>query len=77
MADNIVFVQDWFAEVESAPGRMRQVAFRRGARVRAEIQPVANGDNPAEMADLRLVNGMTARHVPLARIAVDTRKRAA
>ena len=77
MSDYIVFVQDWYAEVESVPGRMRQVPFRRGARLRAEIQPVANGDNPPEVADLRLLNGTTARHIPLARIAVDHPKRVA
>ena len=49
MSQVIQFVQDWFAEVEGkgTPGRLRQVAFRRGARLRAEVRPLADGGSEA------------------------------
>jgi hypothetical protein len=65
----VEFVADWFAEVERGPGRMEQVAFRKGARVRAEVRPLQGGGKE-ERADLRLADGGIARAVPLSRIAV-------
>jgi hypothetical protein len=66
MAKLIEFTRDWFAEVESAPGRMRQVAFRRGTRCRAAVRPTDNSASDAPTADLQLTDGTTARGVPLA-----------
>jgi hypothetical protein len=70
MSHLIEFVHDWFAEVEGALGRVKQVPFRKGERVRAEIHPVDSVKGLPESAHLRLENGGTARHVPLARIAI-------
>ncbi len=70
MPEVIEFVKDWFAEVESDPGRLKQVAFRRGARLKAEVILVNGGEEDILAADLRLADGTTARHVPLSRIAV-------
>ena len=77
MASVVEFVQDWFAEVEGEPGRMRQVAFRRGIRVRAEVHLVNGGHELVEEADLVLADGTTARHVPLSRFAIVPPARAA
>ena len=66
----IEFVHDWFAEVESAPGRLRQVAFRRGAMVHAEIRPLDSGKRAAPSANLRLADGTTVLDVPLSCISV-------
>jgi len=68
MSKVIEFVGDWFAEVEGEEGRMRQVAFRRGTLLRADVSHAAKGPN--DTADLRLADGTTARHVPLSRIAI-------
>ena len=71
MPDVIEFVNDWFAEVEGAPGRLNQVAFRKGTRLRAEVHAIAKrGGRPAEMANLRLADGTTALEIPLSRITV-------
>ena len=80
MSQVIQFVQDWFAEVEDkgTPGQLRQVAFRRGARLKAEVRPIDDGGERGEAADLRLANGTTALNVPLSRFAVvEGRARAA
>ena len=70
MLDDIEFVLDWFAEVQDkgVPGRLRQVAFRKGTRLRADVCPVE--DRNGQLADLRLTDGTTALRVPLSRIAV-------
>ena len=74
MLDEIKFVKDWFAEVQDkgAPGRVRQVAFRKGAKLRAEIRLVDGGHE--QSADLRLADGTTALGVPLASITVVAKK---
>ena len=74
MLDDIEFVRDWFAEVQDkdTPGRLRQVAFRKGARLHAEIRPGTDGNG--ELADLRLADGTTATRVPLSHFAVVQRK---
>jgi hypothetical protein len=66
----IEFVQDWFAEVEAAPGRLRQVAFRRGDRLRADIRRIGDEVGSAEVADLGLADGTTALHIPVSRFAL-------
>ena len=66
----IEFIQDWFAEVESAPGRLRQVAFRRGTKILAVVCPILAPAERAPAADLRLSDGTTARGVPLAHFSV-------
>jgi hypothetical protein len=70
MSQVIEFTQDWFAEVEGSgtPGRLRQVAFRTGATLNAEVRPVDGEAEPT--ADLRLADGTTALHVPVSRFAV-------
>jgi hypothetical protein len=78
MLDEFEFVLDWFAEVQDqgAPGRLRQVAFRKGKRLRAEVRPVEDGNG--QLADLRLADGTTALRVPLSRfVRVDQNLRAA
>ncbi len=70
MPDVIEFTHDWFAEVESTPGRLKQVAFRKGARLRAEVRHVVGSEGIAEAADLRLADGTTALRVPLSCMAV-------
>ena len=65
----IEFVHDWFAEVETFPGRLRQVAFRKGMKCVAEILPVSVERNAAESASLRLLDGTIALHVPLSRFS--------
>ncbi len=65
MPEVIEFVRQWFAEVESTPGRLRQVAFRRGERLRAEVCNVKRVKGSGEVADLRLADGTTVLHVPL------------
>jgi len=78
MPELIEFVHDWFAEVESTPGRLKQVAFRRGTRLRAHVRPVATEKGVAEVVDLRLADGTTALQVPVAHLAVvEERARAA
>ncbi len=64
MADTIEFVRTWYSEVDSADGRVRQVAYRQGTRVQAVVRPVENGKQSAGVADLLLADGTTARHVP-------------
>jgi hypothetical protein len=66
----IEFVQDWFAEVESIPGRMKQVAFRRGETVLAQVGPHREIKGEPTTADLRLADGTTARHVPVSHFTV-------
>ena len=39
MPEVIEFVHDWFAEVESTLGRLNQVAFRKGTRLRVRFIP--------------------------------------
>ncbi len=68
MSEAIEFVNDWFAEVESVPGRMRQVAFRKGAKLQVEIHPIEEGT--MLLADLGLEDGSIARHVPCAYFTV-------
>ena len=70
MREIIEFVQDWFAEVEDAPGRLRQVAFRKGVRLSAEVRHADSGQGLPETADLCLADGTTALRVPLLRFAV-------
>ena len=70
MTNHIEFVQDWFAEVESTPGRLRQVAFRRGEKLYAKVRPVVTNLGEAPSANLKLADGTTALHVPLSRFYV-------
>jgi hypothetical protein len=66
----VEFTQDWFAEVESAPGRMQQIAFRRGAKFRAVVCLTNNSADDTPTADLQLIDGTTAKGVPLAHFSV-------
>ena len=68
--DAAEFVRGRFAEAETAPGRMERVAYRKGFRLRAEVCRAEAGRGTPDVADLRLANGMIARHVPVARFAV-------
>lgn len=77
MPEVIEFVHDWFAEVESTPGLLKQVAFRRGVRVCAEVCRVNAGNGLPQVADLRLADGTTILHVPLSRITFEGQARAA
>jgi hypothetical protein len=77
MSENIEFVKDWFAEVEGEAGRLRQVAFRRGSRLRADVHRIGASNGVPEAANLRLADGTTALHVPLFCIAVVDQARAA
>jgi hypothetical protein len=70
LPEEIEFVHDWFAEIEGAPGRLRQLSFRKGARMRAEVRHVPREKGRAEAADLRLADGTTALRVPLMRFRV-------
>jgi hypothetical protein len=74
MRDVIEFVHDWFAEVETVPGRMRQVAFRKGMSLQAEIRrsKSVNGS-----ANLHLADGTVAVGVPVWCISVRAQARAA
>ncbi len=74
MLDAIEFVHDWFAEVETVPGRMRQAAFRKGSTLRAEIRPVQGRKGNA---NLHLADGTVAVGVPLWCISVGAQMRAA
>ena len=62
MRDVIEFVHDWFAEVETVPGRMRQVAFRKGMFLQAEVR---RGESVIGSANLHLPDGTVALGVPL------------
>jgi hypothetical protein len=66
----IEFTQDWFAEVESAPGRMQQVAFRCGTKFRAVVCLTDNSAGDTPTADLQLTDGTTAKGIPLAYFSV-------
>ncbi len=77
MAETIEFVSTWFSEVDSADGRVRQVAYRHGTRVQAVVRPVENGKHTADVADLLLADGTTARHVPRVHFLVVADKRRA
>ena len=66
----IEFVSDWYAEVESTTGRLRQVAFRRGESFLAVIHAAEGGKGQPAMADLRMVDGTKLRHVPLSQFSV-------
>ncbi|OWK42155.1 hypothetical protein FRUB_04233 [Fimbriiglobus ruber] len=70
MTNHIEFVQDWFAEVESTPGRLRQVAFRRGEKLFAMVRPVVTNQGQAPSANLKLADGTTALHIPLSRFSI-------
>ena len=77
MPNLIEFVQDWFAEVETFPGRLRQVAFRKGMKFVAEVSPVGIEQN-VESANLKMLDGTIAIHVPLSRFSqVESLPRAA
>jgi hypothetical protein len=70
MLNNIEFVRDWFAEVrdKGISGRLRQVAFRKGALLHAVIRPV--DDEIEKLADLCFADGTTAVRVPLSCLAI-------
>ncbi len=74
MTDNIEFIRDWFAEVQDkgSPGRLRQVAFRKGTTLRAQIRPI-EGTNE-KVVDLCLLNGTTALQVPVSQFVVVRRQ---
>jgi hypothetical protein len=72
MLEDIEFILDWFAEIETIPGRMRQVALRKGSRLRAEVCPIACRTG-ANLADLFFADGTVARNVPLARFVIAKR----
>jgi hypothetical protein len=64
----IEFIHDWYAEVETAPGLLHQVAFLRGTKMLADVLPVNNeNDGAIETANLRLLDGRTALQVPVSR----------
>jgi hypothetical protein len=66
----IEFVQDWFAEVETTPGQLQQVAFHRGTKMLADVCPVNGGtQNLVETANLRMMDGRIALHVPISRFS--------
>lgn len=70
----IEFLRDWFAEVENHTGRLQQVAFRRGTTLLAVVSPAGDG----RTANLKLIDGRTARGVPVAHfIVVEESARAA
>jgi hypothetical protein len=73
MLEDIEFVLDWFAEVEdnAVAGQLREVAFRKGDKLRASVQPSAGR---ARVADLHLTDGTTALQVPLSRFTVGDNK---
>ena len=77
MPEVIEFVKDWFAEVEGEPGRLRQMAFLRGSRLRADVHRIDANNGVAKVANLRLADGTTALHVPVSCIAVIEQARAA
>ena len=60
MFEDFEFVHDWFAEVETVPGRMRQFACRKGDRVRAKFCRTSSNT-----ASLHFDNGTIALVVPL------------
>jgi hypothetical protein len=70
MPEVIEFVEDWFAEIEDAPGRLRQFAFRKGVTMIVEVRHADSAKGLAEVADLRLADGTTALRVPLSLFAV-------
>ena len=65
----IKFVSDWFAEVESTPGRLQQIAFRQGEAVLASVY-LNERKGSVSTANLRLANGTTAVRVPLSQFTV-------
>jgi len=78
MLTDIEFKVDWFAEVQDkdAPGRLRQVAYRKGTRLRAEVRSVEGENGP--VANLRLMDGSTALGIPLSGLSlVDLKSHAA
>ena len=70
MTDNIEFIRDWFAEVQDkgSPGRLRQVAFRKGTKLLAQVRPIDRSNG--KLADLCLPNGTTALQVPVSQFVV-------
>jgi hypothetical protein len=65
----IEFVENWWAELERAPGQpLERVLLRRGARRRAQVRPhvVARRGGPVEAADLLFEDGTATRDVPFA-----------
>jgi hypothetical protein len=64
MHENIEFVHDWFAEVETVPGRLKQVAFPSGTRLRGEVRRIG------KLADVCLADGTIARRIPLKHLVV-------
>ena len=68
MAHLIEFTEDWFAEVQTSPGRLRQVEFQRGTKCVAEVSP--DGERASgESANLKLHDGTVAIHIPFTRFS--------
>jgi hypothetical protein len=72
----IEFIHDWFAEVQTSPGRLRQVAFQKGMKCVAEVTPDHERAS-GESANLKLHDGTIAIHVPFSRFSQCALPRAA
>jgi hypothetical protein len=72
----IEFTQDWFAEVETLPGKLRQVSFRKGTKFVAEVHSAESETGLAACANLMMHDG-TALRVPLSRFSQSVLPRAA